>query len=92
MWLSNRSSIKTEEYNLVVSWKNGDGTFKKVLEHIEMMSNELRLIRMNKGAIESNIVLLISPKNHASLEGISEELTKINSNIEISIFESKTNW
>jgi len=91
-WLSNRSSNKTEEYNLIVTWKNQENRFNDILENIEMISDELRLIRLNKGPINSNVVLMVTPREDLTLDSISTKLEKINPNIEISFFESKTNW
>ena len=92
IWLSNRKIAKTIEYNLVIKWTKKEVTFDDILDKIIPLSDNIKLIRLDKGNLGNTSVLLINPNEGPSIEVISNELQKIDENIQLSFFEAKTNW
>ena len=92
IWLSNRKIANTIEYNLVIKWTKKEVTFDDILDKIIPLSDNIKLIRLDKGNLGNTSVLLINPNEGPSIEVISNELQKIDENIQLSFFEAKTNW
>ena len=91
-WLSNKSIGNKDEYNLIINWKSEDVSYQMILEEVMKISTSLKLIRLNKGSINNSVVLLIVPEESSGIDDISNKLAAIDNSIDISFFESKTNW
>lgn len=92
IWLSNRTISKTSEYNLVASWKNKEVTLENLLQEIKPISQNLKLVRMDKGPADSTAVMLIIPEENSSIDSIMKKLHGLDNEINITFFEAKTNW
>ena len=91
-WLSNKNIGNKDEYNLIINWKSEEVSYQNILEEVMKISTSLKLIRLNKGPINNTVVLLIVPEDNSGIDNISNKLTAIDNSIDVSFFESKTNW
>ena len=92
LWLSNKSISNKDEYNLTLDWQKKDLTFEKILQTVMGFSKSLKLIRLNKGPVNNTAVFLITPDIENGLDEIIAQLNELDETIDISFFESKTNW
>ncbi len=92
LWLSNKSISNKDEYNLTLDWQKKDLTFEKILQTVMGFSKSLKLIRLNKGPVNNTAVFLITPDIENGLDEIIAQLNVLDETIDISFFESKTNW
>ena len=91
-WLSNKSIGNKDEFNLIINWKSETISYQMILEEVMKVSTSLKLIRLNKGSINNSVVLLIVPEEKFGIDNISDKLTSIDDSVDVSFFESKTNW
>lgn len=92
LWLSNKSISNKDEYNLTLDWQKKDLTFEKILQTVMGFSKSLKLIRLNKGPVNNTAVFLITPDIENGLDEIIAQLNVLDETIDISFFESRTNW
>jgi len=92
MWLSNRKTAKTSEYNLVIKWTKKDVTFEDILREISPVTENLKLVRLDKGSSGNTSVMLIVPDGDHPIESISNKLFTLDNDIHVTFFEAKTNW
>jgi len=92
MWLSNRKIAKTSEYNLVIKWSNNNVMFEDILKEIKPIVENLKLVRLDKGPLSNTSVMLVIPDENKSIEMISNKLHILDSGMNVTFFESKTNW
>ena len=92
IWLSNRTISKTSEYNLVANWKSKDVTLENILQEIKPVSQNLKLVRMDKGPADSTAVMLVMPEESSSIDSVMKRLQGLDGEINITYFEAKTNW
>jgi len=92
IWLSNRKISKTNEYNLVVNWHEADVTYNNILDEITQVSQNLKLIRLDKGPSDSTAVMLLIPEEDNSIDIIIKNLQQLDNEINVTFFEAKTNW
>ena len=92
IWLSNRKKLNINEYNLVISWKNNNLTYEKIFQEISFFVNELKLVRIDTGSEESTAVMLISPKDQSFIDLATNKLKQLDSEINVTFYEAKTNW
>ena len=92
LWLSNKSITSKDEYNIVLSWPNSELKFEILIEKIMSLSSSLKLLRLNKGPQNNSAVFLIVPDSQFSIDEIINQIEELDSNIDISFYESKTNW
>tara|TARA_B100000242_G_scaffold291993_1_gene266439 strand:+ start:1982 stop:2653 length:672 start_codon:yes stop_codon:yes gene_type:complete len=92
LWLSNKSITSKDEYNIVLSWPNSELKFEILIEKIMGLSTSLKLLRLNKGPQNNSAVFLIVPDSQFSIDEIINQIEELDSNIDISFYESKTNW
>jgi hypothetical protein len=92
LWLSNRSNIQTNEYNLIVKWEQENILFEDVSKVIMQFTQNLKLIRLDKSYIGNTAVMLINPEQNSSIEEISKILQKLDNKMVITFFEAKSNW
>jgi hypothetical protein len=91
-WLSNKSIGNKDEFNLIINWKSETISYQMILEEVMEVSTSLKLIRLNKGSINNSVVLLIVPEEKFGIDNISNKLISIDDSVDVSFFESKTNW
>lgn len=91
-WLSNRSNIQTNEYNLIVKWEQESVLFEDVSKAIMLFTQNLKLIRLDKGYQGNTAVMLITPEQNSSIEEISKILQKLDNKMVVTFFEAKSNW
>ena len=92
IWLSNRKVSKTNEYNLVIKWEKESVTFENILREITPITENLKLIRLDKGPSGNTSVMLIAPDENHSIELLTTKLHALDKNIHVTFFEAKTNW
>lgn len=92
IWLSNRVISNTSEYNLVANWKSKSVTLENILQEITAVSQNLKLVRMDKGPLGSTAVMLIIPEENSSIELVLNRLYNLDNEIDVTFFEAKTNW
>ena len=92
LWLSNKSISNKDEYNVAVNWTNEELGFGELIETMMNLSTSLKLIRINKGPQNSSAVFLIVPDGQSGIDEMINNISKLDPNIDISFFESKTNW
>lgn len=92
LFLSNRSMTNTSEYNLIINWESKQITFEQLSKKVTDLVQDLKLVRLERGADSNMAVLLISPNKQFDLDSIVNNLRQEDPNINISFYESKTNW
>ena len=92
IWLSNRKVSNTNEYNLVANWKSKDIAYENILQEIASVSQNLKLVRIDKGPSDSTAVMLIMFEEGASIDLIINRLQGLDNEMNITFFEAKTNW
>tara|TARA_B100000795_G_C22754722_1_gene420989 strand:- start:53 stop:742 length:690 start_codon:yes stop_codon:yes gene_type:complete len=92
IWLSNRKLFATNEFNLVVNWKDNKIDFQEMLTKLASISTSVKIIRYDTSSSDSSAVLLVSPDSENFIDSVHSELQKIDPDVRISFFESKTNW
>lgn len=91
-WLSNLKIHETSEYNLVINWKLPDLSFNTLSEKLAEVSHSLKLIRLDRSPSGNTAVMLVVPDANTSLDSVTNNLMKLDSELSISFFEAKTNW
>ncbi len=91
-WLSNLKVQKKTEYNLVVNWNEKSLTLDKLISEIDGFAESLSLVRLENSQSASTAVLLISPVENTSLDGLIEKISNLDPNMNLTFFEAKTNW
>ncbi len=91
-WLSNLQIDKTSEYNLVINWKLADLSFDTVSSKLAEVSNSLKLVRLDRSSSGNTAVMLIVPDVNTSLDSVTKNLMKLDSDLSVSFFEAKTTW
>ena len=91
-WLSNRNIAKTSEYNLVIKWTKKDVSFEDILREVSPVTEDLKLVRLDKGSSGNTSVMLIVPDKEHPIEAISNKLCALDKDIHVTFFEAKTNW
>lgn len=92
IWLSNRKLSATNEFNLVLSWKDKKIDFQEMLTKLETMTSSVKIIRYDTSSSDSSAVLLVSPDRENFIDSVHTELESMDPDLRISFFESKTNW
>ncbi len=92
LWLSNKSITNKDEYNIAINWTNNEVSFEAIIETVMSLSETLKLIRVNKGPQNNSAVFLIVPGSQSGIDEIINKISQLDPNIDISFFESKTNW
>ena len=92
LWLSNRQQANTSEYNLVINWQAQGVGFEQLRNAVEEVSQDLRLIRLERGETSSSAVLLLTPNKHFELDSLLTDLRRDDPQLSLSFFEVKTNW
>ena len=76
----------------MANWKSKDIAYENILQEIASVSQNLKLVRMDSGPSDNTAVLLIIPEVNSSIDSIMNSLRKVDSEINITFFEAKTNW
>ena len=92
IWLSNRKLSATNEFNLVLSWKDKKIDFQEMLSKLETMTSSVKIIRYDTSSSDSSAVLLVTPDRENFIDSVHAELESMDPDLRISFFESKTNW
>jgi hypothetical protein len=92
LWLSNLKIQKTGEYNLVINWKMADLSFETLSEKLAEVSQSLKLVRLDRSSSSNTAVILVVPNSNTSLDSVTKNLMKLDSELSISFFEAKTTW
>jgi hypothetical protein len=91
-FLSNNTIGKISEYNLILSWQKDELTYEKILNEVMKISDSLKLVRLNNGPLNKSAIFLITPNDQHGIDKIANEIKKLDNTIDISFYESKTNW
>jgi len=91
-WLSNLQIEKTSEYNLVINWKLPELSFDTLSEKLAEVSHSLKLVRLDRSSTGNTAVMLVVPDANTSLDSVTKNLMKLDSELSISFFEAKTTW
>ena len=92
IWLSNRKIAGTNEFNLVINWSNNSIKFESILENLSDFSNSTKVVRYDSGNDGHSAVIIVSPKKENFIDVVHAQLKNLDPMVEISFFESKTNW
>ena len=90
VFLNQKKTIKSSEYNLVIERKSSDINFDELINSLSDFCNTVKFIRIDSENENHNIVLLVSIKSASSINDILKSLQKENTGV--SFFESNTNW
>jgi hypothetical protein len=88
---SNNKKINFEGYNLIINFKNHN-EINNITNLIFEQTNEAKIIRSDISDDQSTIVFNVEPKNNIFLDTILTDLKKIDQEINITFFESSSNW
>lgn len=90
--LTNKKNIKTNEYNLVIDWKNGSLKFDSLITLVSEYSDTIKLIRLDTNKDVNTTVLLIAPNHNINLDNLMDKIKLQDEDANITFFEAKTNW
>jgi len=90
--LSNRKTIKVNEYNLIIDWQNSELKLDFLIENVKKYTDSFKLIRFDTKKDLNTLVMNITPQINVSLDSLVSDLKIQDSNINVTIFEAKTNW
>lgn len=90
--LVNKKNIKVNEYNLIVDWKAKQLNIDILLQIVGNYSDSYKLIRFDTKKELNTLVLNINPAQSVDLDSLVADLKSQDSNINVTIFEAKTNW
>lgn len=95
-WLSNRKISNAYEFNLVLNWSDNNVTLENIMREITNASKTIKLIRIDKGPSGNSAVILIVPEDVpdeiSPIDPIVNKLHGLDSKMQVSFFEAKTNW
>ena len=91
-WLSNKNIGKTNEYNLVVNWKNEDVSFAQISDSLITVLQHMKLIRLDRGHHGNTAVLLVMPESNVEIDLLIDKIQSLDAEADVSFYESKTNW
>jgi len=91
-WLSNKNVGKTNEYNLVVNWKNEDVSFAKISDSLITVLKHMKLIRLDRGQHGNTAVLLVIPDSNVEIDLLVDKIRFLDPEADVSFYEAKTNW
>jgi len=92
IWLSNKNTGKTNEYNLVVNWKNKNVPFSAISDSLITVLHHMKLIRLDQGNHGNTAVLLVIPESNIEIDSLVDMIRALDSEADISFYEAKTNW
>ena len=92
IWLSNKNVGKTNEYNLVVNWKDESVSFSKISDSLISVLQHMKLIRLDRGQHGSTAVLLVIPESNIEIDLLANKIRSLDPESDISFYEAKTNW
>ena len=92
IWLSNKTIGKNNEYNLIVNWENNKISYSSISDSLSKMVQDLRLIRLDSGSNANTAVFIVMPDEKTNIDDVLKSIRDLDSGIEVSFYESKTNW
>jgi len=90
-WLSNKNLYKNLDYNLILNWENPNITFEDIEVTINRFTNSIKLIRIEKSNKTNTAVLIINIAKEYKINDLIKSLSKVDTSLEISFFESVNN-
>lgn len=87
-----KKSTKTNEYNLVIDWKDPLVKFDTLITEVSEYSDTVKLIRLDSNKRVNSAVLLITPTEDINLDNLIDKLQIFDKEINVTFFEAKTNW
>ena len=92
-FLVSKGSNKGNEYTIVIDWESKNKfMFSDIISIISSYSNSVKLIRLDSGKSTQTAVLLIDPASETNFDELIKNLKDKEETINVSFFESKTNW
>ena len=90
-WSFNKKQ-SINEYNLIISWNNQKISLEQLSSNILKYVHSLKFNRIDKTSSNSTAVMSIVPKKISDIDKITSVIKKIDSKVEISIYENVSNW
>ena len=90
-WSFNKKQ-SINEYNLIISWNNQKISLEQLSSSILKYVHSLKFNRIDKTSSNSTAVMSIVPKKISDIDKITSVIKKIDSKVEISIYENVSNW
>ena len=90
--MTNKKTIKVNEYNLIIDWQNNELKLDFLMENVKKYTDSFKLIRYDTKKDLNTLVMNITPQINVSLDSLVSDLKTQDSNINVTIFEAKTNW
>ena len=90
-WSFNKKQ-SINEYNLIISWNNQKISLEQLSSSILKHVHSLKFNRIDKTSSNSTVVMSIVPKKISDIDKITSFIKKIDSKIEVSIYENVSNW
>ncbi|RLA84388.1 MAG: hypothetical protein DRG78_01595 [Epsilonproteobacteria bacterium] len=87
-----KKSIKTNEYNMIMDWKEPTVKFDSLISIVSEFSDTVKLIRLDSNKKVHTAVLLITPAVDANLDNLIKSLQLLDEQMNVTFFEAKTNW
>lgn len=91
-WLSNRDLSKALEYNMVISWKKEGVKFNEFISVLSDFVSSVKLIRIDHHSKDNTAVLIVSPKENYDTDNLLNSMRGVDNSVNVSFYESKTNW
>ena len=92
VWLSNRQTSSTNEYNLTVSWKDSGLGFENIQTVISQYSDSVKLVRLDQGGDINVAVLMLVPGDSMDFDGLTQAIRQLDNDASVSFFEARINW
>lgn len=90
--LTNKKTIKVNEYNLIIDWQSAELKLDFLIVIVSKYTDSFKLIRYDTKKDLNTVVMNISPQQSVNLDSLVLDLKNEDSNINVTIFEAKTNW
>ena len=90
-WSFNKKQ-SINEYNLIISWNNQKISLEQLSSNILKYVHSLKFNRIDKTSSNSTAVMSIVPKKISDIDKITSVIKKIDSKVEVSIYENVSNW
>ena len=91
-WSSHKKIQETNEYNLIFSLKDRTISINDVFSKVSQFTYSSKWIRSDNNSEEFSAAMLIVPRTIDDIQIITDLITELDSNAEVSFYEAKTNW
>ena len=91
-FINNKRSQINVEYNLVINWSDNSLISSEVIDKIEPLFDEIKLIRFDNGNDLKTLVLMVTPNSYKTMDLLKDNEFMNYKDLSYSFFEAKNSW